>query len=91
MLVALGLLVLVLLVVVCNIVLVRHSAFIMIDSHLTNPWLARTHIRTHTHTHSPATFDWSGWTGGGYGEGERMSIQGTRACIDAILDGNGGN
>lgn len=30
----------------------------------------------------------SGWTGGPYGVGERMSIQATRACIDAILDGS---
>merc|ERR1719456_2137850 len=30
----------------------------------------------------------TGWTGGAYGTGERMSIKGTRACIDAILDGS---
>ena len=30
----------------------------------------------------------TGWTGGAYGTGERMSIGGTRACIDAILDGS---
>ena len=30
----------------------------------------------------------TGWTGGKYGEGHRMSIQQTRACIDAILDGS---
>jgi phosphoenolpyruvate carboxykinase (ATP) len=30
----------------------------------------------------------SGWSGGAYGEGERMSIKTTRTCIDAILDGS---
>jgi ATP-dependent phosphoenolpyruvate carboxykinase len=30
----------------------------------------------------------SGWSGGPYGVGERMSIKTTRACIDAILDGS---
>lgn len=30
----------------------------------------------------------SGWSGGPYGQGERMSIKTTRACIDAILDGS---
>ena len=29
----------------------------------------------------------SGWSGGPYGEGERMSIHATRSCIDAIMDG----
>jgi phosphoenolpyruvate carboxykinase (ATP) len=30
----------------------------------------------------------SGWAGGAYGEGARMSIKTTRTCIDAILDGS---
>ncbi len=30
----------------------------------------------------------SGWAGGPYGEGKRMSINTTRTCIDAILDGS---
>ena len=30
----------------------------------------------------------TGWTGGKYGEGERMSIKETRACIDAVLSGD---
>ena len=30
----------------------------------------------------------TGWSGGAYGVGSRMSIKATRACIDAILDGS---
>ncbi len=30
----------------------------------------------------------TGWCGGAYGTGKRMSIKATRACINAILDGN---
>jgi phosphoenolpyruvate carboxykinase (ATP) len=30
----------------------------------------------------------TGWTGGQYGIGKRMSIKNTRACIDGILDGS---
>lgn len=30
----------------------------------------------------------TGWSGGAYGTGERMSISQTRACIDGILDGS---
>jgi phosphoenolpyruvate carboxykinase (ATP) len=30
----------------------------------------------------------TGWTGGEYGTGKRMSLKDTRACINAILDGS---
>jgi phosphoenolpyruvate carboxykinase (ATP) len=30
----------------------------------------------------------TGWSGGSYGIGKRMSIKATRACINAILDGS---
>jgi len=30
----------------------------------------------------------TGWTGGAYGVGRRMSLKATRACIDAIMDGS---
>jgi phosphoenolpyruvate carboxykinase (ATP) len=30
----------------------------------------------------------TGWTGGAYGTGKRMSIKNTRACINGILNGN---
>ena len=33
----------------------------------------------------------TGWIGGAYGVGKRMSIKATRACVDAILDGSIGD
>jgi phosphoenolpyruvate carboxykinase (ATP) len=30
----------------------------------------------------------TGWTGGAYGVGRRMSLKATRACIDAIMNGS---
>ena len=30
----------------------------------------------------------TGWTGGGYGVGKRMSIKATRACVNSVLDGS---
>lgn len=33
----------------------------------------------------------SGWSGGPYGVGERMSIKTTRNCVNAIIDGTIGN
>jgi len=30
----------------------------------------------------------TGWAGGGYGVGSRMSIKATRSCVNAILDGS---
>ena len=30
----------------------------------------------------------TGWVGGGYGVGERISIKNTRSCIDVILNGS---
>jgi len=30
----------------------------------------------------------TGWTGGAYGVGKRMSLKATRACVNAILDGS---
>lgn len=29
----------------------------------------------------------TGWTGGGYGVGKRMSLKDTRACVDSVLNG----
>jgi ATP-dependent phosphoenolpyruvate carboxykinase len=46
-------------------------------------------LQTKLETHGSNVFLVNtGWTGGKYGVGERMSIGGTRACIDAILDGS---
>ena len=33
----------------------------------------------------------TGWSGGGYGEGERISLKYTRSIIDSILDGTMNN
>lgn len=30
----------------------------------------------------------TGWAGGAYGVGKRMSIRSTRACINSVLDGS---
>ncbi|CAN0162722.1 unnamed protein product [Pylaiella littoralis] len=30
----------------------------------------------------------TGWTGGGYGVGKRMSLKETRACVNSVLDGS---
>ena len=40
-----------------------------------------------THSSRPFLVN-TGWTGGAYGTGERMSIKATRACVDAILNGS---
>lgn len=46
-------------------------------------------LKEKIHTHGAQTFLVnSGWSGGPYGVGSRMSIKTTRACIDAILNGS---
>ncbi|GMI10829.1 hypothetical protein TrLO_g15780 [Triparma laevis f. longispina] len=46
-------------------------------------------LQTKLETHGTEAFLVNtGWSGGGHGVGERMSIKDTRACINAILDGS---
>jgi len=46
-------------------------------------------LKEKLHKHNTATYVVNtGWVGGAYGEGKRMSIQHTRECINAILDGS---